>query len=304
MATVNKRIIQGGQAHVINGVSAGGLVTHAIQAGYDDILQHPVDGYMLPMTDLVTEFVRGNFISQDWVQAILLLTGTLGTSVFYQRKSGVADATGYIKHTLYKPVIHKFALTIEHRKYATVNASYECQPASETGGIADLWTQTDGQNAPTQINAARGLEITACALASLSIYHIVRLEFSIELPLMKFSADGDIGYTTIDAVLNGMKAYGTLTFQDADITTSQNKALQLLKAARGALVLSIKQSQGATAKTLTLNGVKFTSLGHNTTAPESGAVPGADEYSMPFIITNNTTTPLTLAGANKIITIA
>jgi len=299
MATVNKRIMQP-QALTINAIAAGGLVRHNIDAGYDDVLQNPVDGFELAMADFLTERVRGTFTSQDWVHLIELLTGTVGTSVFYERKSGTAEATGYMKHTLNNPVIYKMSLNLQHRKYASVDGSYECRAASETEGIADLWEMLDGQATPTAVSALRALEITACTHNSVAIYHCTGLKLDIEMPLMKASNDGDVGYTAVDALLSGIKVSGTLTFQDAGIATAQLRAAVLLAAARANLALTIKQSQGATAKTLTIAGVKFTSVGHDTNSDSKEP----DEFSMPFIITNNATTPLTLAGANKIITIA
>ena len=301
MAIKNYRIFLP-QAHIINGIANGGLVTHRIQAGYDNILQNPVDGLELSMADFITEFVRGDFTSQDWVHIIELLTGTVGTSVFYERKSGTAEASGYIKHTLNNPVIHKMTLVIQHRGYGNISGSYECRAADETKGITDMWVKTDSQNAPTYVSAARGLEITACALGILNVYHVTRLELTIEMSMSKSSQDGDVGYTAVDVFVKS--AYGTLTMQDAEIATSQAKAVQLLKAARGSLVTTIKQSQGATAKTLTIAGVKFTSAGHNTSAPDAGGNPNPDEFSVPFIVTNDVTTQLTLAGTNKIVTIA
>lgn len=301
MATTNKRIYQP-QALTINAIAAGGLVQHRIQAGYDDILQNPVDGQQLAMADFLTEFVRGSFTTQDWVHIIELLTGTVGTSVFYQRKSGVADATGYIKHSLLNPIIHKMSLNITHRKYSTAEGSYECKAADETDGIADLWTMTDTVAAPTFISSDRGCEITACTFGGTpaAIYHVTSLRLDIELPLLKASHDGDKGYTTVETLLNGIRVSGELRMQHAEITTTQIKASALVQAAAGPLVLTVKQSQGAAAKTLTINGVKFTSAGHDTSADSNDP----DEFSLPFMIVNNLALPLTLAGTTKIVTVA
>jgi len=298
MTTVNKRILQP-QAMTINSIAAGGLTQHQIQFGYDNTLQHPIDGLALSQADLVTEFVRGSFTSQDWLHLIELLTGSVGTSVFYQRKSGAAEATGYIKHTLNKPIIHRASLKLTHRAYAEASGSFECMAADETEGISDLWVMTDAQSAPTHVTADRGLEITACVLGSLSLYHVTGLDFELQLPLAKASQDGDVGYTAVDALTTGMTASGTLRLQDAGIVSSQLTVVDMVKAARGSLVLTIKQSQGAAAKTLTIAGVKFTGGGHNTSAGKE-----YDEFSVPFIIANDAGTPLTLAGPNKIITIA
>lgn len=299
MTTVNTRIMQP-QAMTINTIANGGLMTLRLNAGYDNILQTPVDGLELSLIDRLTEFVRGNMTGQDWVHIIELLTGVVGTSVHYQRKSGAEEATGYIKHTITNPVIYKCNLSLQHRGYASAGADFECRAADPTKGIADIWVPLDAQAPPTYISAARGIEITACLHGALAIYHVTRLELNIEMPLIKASQDGDVGYTAVDALLSGIKASGSLTFQDAGITAAQLKAVQLIKAAKAALVLTVKLSQGATAKTLTLANVLFTSLGQDSNADSKDY----DTFNLPFIIANDATTQLTLTGTNKIITIA
>lgn len=299
MSTVNNRVLDP-QALTINAIAAGGITNYQIQIGYDDELQNPVDGHELAMADFLTEFCRGNFSSQDWVHFIELLTGTVGTSVFYERESGKPVATGYLKHTLNNPVIYKTVLNLRHRKYADIQGSFECRAADETEGILDMWTHLSGQAAPTALETLRALEITACTHASAAVYHVVGLTLTVEMRLFKASNDGDIGYTAVEALASGLKVSGSLIFQDASVATAKIKAAALVTAARGSLALTVKQSQGATAKTLTIAGVKFASGSHDTSAGSTAP----DEFSLPFVVTNNFTTPLTLAGANKIITIA
>jgi len=301
MATVNKRAGKA-QAAVINGVDAGGLMVAAIQAGFDDILQSPADGLEIPLIDRATEFVRGSINSQDWVHLVDLLTGVVGTYVFYERKSGVAVATGYIKHTLTAPVIHRCGINLTHRGYGTANADFECKPADETKGVADMWQLADTQAAPSYISAARGLEITACVHdATLTVKHVTGLDFVIAMLMSKASQDGDVGYTAVDAELGGIPPTGTLRFQDSSVKDESTELMaeQLLAAAAGDLVLTVKQSQGATAKTVTIANVVFDSI---DTAPAAGTP--YTEYSMPFRVANDADTPLTLAGTDKIITIA
>jgi len=298
MATVNKRVFKP-QAVTINGVDAGGLMSAQIAAGYDNVPQSPVDGLQIPVIDRVTEFVRGSINSQDWVHLVDLLTGAVGTYVFYERKSGVAEATGYIKHTLTNPVIHRCSMSLLHRAYASVNASFECKAADETKRITDMWVPTDDQAAPTYVDAARGLEITACTHAvGGTVYHVTGLDFELAMQLLRASQDGDVGYTAVDAELGGIPPSGTLRFQDAGIASDKLLAQDLVLAAAGNLVLTVKQSQGATAKTVTIANVVFTGI---------DASPSADgtytEFSLPFVVANDTGTPLTLAGDNKIITI-
>jgi len=299
MTTVNNRVMKP-QAITINTIAAGGLMTLRLLAGYDNVLQTPVDGLQVPMGDRLTEFVRGNMTGQDWLHVIELLTGAVGTSVHYERKSGVAEATGYIKHTLNKPVIHRCGISLMHRGYGSINADFECQAADETEGIADLWVPEDNQAAPTYVSAARGLEITACVHGGdLNIYHVTKLDFNIVMQLLKASQDGDIGYTAVDALLSGIMPSGVLTIQDSEIISAKLKAVEMVQAARGNLVLSIRQAGGAAAKTLTIAGVEFTNLSES-----SDVNADYSSYDVPFIITNNASTPLTLSGPNKILAIA
>ena len=153
MATVNKRAGKA-QAAVINGVDNGGLMSASIQAGYDDINQTPADGLDIPLIDRQTEFVRGSISSQDWTHIIDLLTGAVGTYVFYERKSGVVAATGYILHTLTAPVIQRCGISLNHRGYGVINADFECRAADETKGITDMWAMTDSQSAPAVIKVS------------------------------------------------------------------------------------------------------------------------------------------------------
>jgi len=299
MPTVNQRV---GivQAMAINGVDAGGAMSARISAGYDEILESEPDGLEVPISDRGTQFVRGTISSQDWTEAVNLLTGTVGTYVFYERRSDVVVATGFIKHTITNPVIHNMRIDITKGQYGTVTFDFECKAADPTKTIADMWTMLDGQAAPTYISAARGgWRVTTALLGSLAIYHVTAFSFSLKLNLVKACNDADVAYTCVDARLDGARPTGSITFQDSAITASKVKAQQLLVAARATLVVTVTQSGGVAAKTITIAGVCFDS-GASNAAPNT---PFTD-YTMPFRVTNDTTTQLTLAGTNKIIAIA
>lgn len=298
MATINKRAGQV-QAFVINGIDAGGAMQADIQAGYETPLQTPPDGLQVPLYDRLTEYVRGSITSQDWVHLIELLTGTVGTYVCYERKSGVAEASGYIKHTFNKPVVNQTSISLSHRGYGVCRASFECMAADEDKGMTDMWQTADAQAAPSYITAARGLEILTCAHGAASLYHITGVDLNISAQIAKASQDGDVGYTAVDVLLNGIAVGGTLRLQDRGVATGNLVALNMLKAAAANLVLSIKQSQGAANKTLTIANVIFTGLSDSMSAGNA-----YNEIGLNFVVANNTTTPLTLAGANKIITVA
>lgn len=298
MATVNKRVKKP-QDVVINGVDAGGTMTAMIQFGYENILRSSPDGLEVALQDKEIEFVRGTIVSQDWIQAIELLTGTLGTLVFYESKSGVAAATGYIKHTITNPVIHSFALSFDKGGYATVAYSFECRAADEAKGITDMHAVTDDQAAPTYIAAARGgWRIVTAAHAAASIYHLLSFNFGIAMNIAKACNDADIGYTCVDAEIDNMACGGSISFQDAAIATSIMTVQSLVTAARGTLVITVRQGQGATSKVITIAGVEF-----STGSSDSDVNRPFSQYPVNFNVSNNTTTQLTLEGANKIITI-
>ena len=299
MATVNKRAGLP-QAIVINGVDTGGTMTIAIQAGYDNIMPSNSDGFEVPVKDKEIQFVRGTITTQAWTLALDILTGTVGTYIFYERKSGVAAATGYIKHTITNPVVYGFNIGLNQAGYATATLTFECKAADETEGIAAMWAMTDTQAAPTAIiDAKGGYRIKTTVHGAVSIYHVTAFSFGISMPLDKACNDGDVGYTAVDARLSELVCNGSLSFQDAEITSSKLKAMDLVLASPASLVLNVAQGQGAADKVITIARADFDNLGSNADAksPYSG-------YTLPFDVANDTGTPLTLAGDNKILTIA
>lgn len=306
MATVNNRVAIP-QATVINGIDAGGAMTARINAGYDTIHRSAPDGLEVPMKDREVQFVRGTITTQDWSHVVELLTGTVGTYVFYERKSGVPVETGYIQHTITNPVIHRISLTFNQGGYGTITFDFECLAADETKAIADMWGLVDSQAAPSYVTAARGgFRIESAkhghetpTPAWQDIYHVTRFEFTMTLKLVKACNDLDIAYTCVDARLDGLTLTGSITFQDAAITGAILVAQALIAAARDLLVIVTHQSQGAADKTITIAGVDFNSIVNTSDA-------NADftEYTAEFEVSNNETTQLTLAGTNKIVEIA
>jgi hypothetical protein len=305
MATVNKRskLLL---SNVINGVTAGGATVARIDAGYDEIVKSTPDGLQIPFVERATQFVRGSQTWECWAELINLLTGTVGSSVFYERKSGIAAATGYVKHQINNPVIYRANLNQSKGQYMTATAEFECRFASETAIISDVWAMTDSQAAPTFNVAARGgwriisATFTPASSSAINLYHLLSFNFSIALALAKASNDSDKGYTAVDADLEaGVDCSGSLTLEDSTVASSVILAAQLLLAARGTLVLTVAQGAGAANKTITINGVQFGSGGRSLDAGKP-----FNDGSIGFTVTNNSTTPLTLAGANKIIAIA
>ncbi len=302
MVTVNERV-KIPQASVINGVDAGGVMTAVITEGFENVMRSAPDGLQLPTIDREIQFCRGVITTQDWVEAIGLLTGTVGTYVFYERKSGAA-ATGYIEHTITAPVIHRISIRLTKAGFAQVEFAFECRAADETKTIADMHAMADDHAAPTDITSARGgYRVVTTAHGAVSIYHVTAFEFSLAMKLVKACNDADVAYTCVEANLAGMTAAGSIGFQDSEIATAKLKCQALLLAVAGDLVLTVLQSQGATNKVITIANVVFLSAGEN-----SNVEADFTGYTAQYDIANDPGTPLTLEGsgeplANKIITI-
>ena len=240
-------------------------------------------------------------MTQDWTHLVDLLTGTLGTLVFYERKSGVAAATGYVKHTITNPVIHNARLSMNQKGYMTVSFDFECKATDETSTIADMWAMADSEAAPTYVTAARGgWRVETCLHAAVSVYHVTAFDFAITMQLLKACNDADVAYTAVDPREDGMRTAGSISFEDAGVkaVTFELKCQELLLAAAASLVITVTQSAGATSKVITIARVIF------ATAGASGNVQGDySGYRTNFEVTNDPDTPLTFAGANKIVTI-
>ena len=243
MATVNNRV-SNPQGSVINGLDAGGLMSANISEGYENILKSSPDGLQVPLKDREVQFCRGSVVTQDWPHAVALLTGTATTYIFYERKSGVAEATGFIKHTITAPIIHRMTLTFTKGGYATVSFDFECRAADPTKTIADMHAYLDSQAAPSYITAALGgYRITSLLHGSQAIKHVMGLTVNITTQLVKACNDGDIANTCVDARLDGLTCDGSVTFQDAGITTNVMLAQTLVLAAKASLVATIVPSK-------------------------------------------------------------
>ena len=299
MATVNERRKKI-YAPTINGVDAGGAMSMTLNYGYDGVYRSSPDGLGgPPLLDREIEFCRGTLITQDWIEAINLLTGAVGTYVCSERISGVAAATGYTLHTITAPVVHRMSLNYAKGQYSTISLDFECKAADETKGFAAMYAATDSQAAPTYLTAARGgYRIATAAHGATSIYHVMGLNLSIALPLVRECNDGDVGYTAVDAEDDNMAINGSITFQDRSVTATEVLGVTLAEAARGSLVLSVVQGAAGAAKTVTIAGVVFTGGGDNLDVNSP-----FNATTLNFDVSNDTTTILSLAGDNKILTI-
>ena len=280
---------------IINGTDPGGLMVASIQAGYDNIITAPSDGYTFPMSDRFTEFVRGSVTSQDWTELILMYLGTIGTYVFYEKESGTQTAPDettatYTLHTLLAPVIHTASLNLAHRGRGTFSFGFECKAADTDDGIAEEWVILAAQAKPAAATAyAPALEITA-AVHTVPFYHVLGLTLNWSGQLTRFSGDGDTGYTAVDTIWGGVPITGTITVQDS-VTM-----LTILANAEADLVLTVKQAQGAAAKTLTIKNVVFTNVSSDSSADGSYTA-----YALDFYSNSDATTPLEMATAVLIV---
>jgi hypothetical protein len=185
-------------------------------------------------------------------------------------------------------------------QYSDCTIGFECKAADETKGFDDMYASTDAQAAGSYSAAARGgYRIATAAHGAQSIYHVMGLTLSISIPLVRACNDGDVGYTCVDVEEDGYAINGSLTFQDRSISAAEVLGVLLADAARASLVCSIVQGQGAAAKTLTIAGVEFTTANDNLDANSP-----FNATTLNFNVTNSTGTILSLAGDNKILTIA
>jgi len=301
MTTVNKRVYSP-QAHTLNGIDAGGEVGVLIDEGYDDEMEAQPGDLAVGVVDRATQFHRGQITTQDWIHMIDLLTGTVGNYVFWQRKSGAAAATGYVKHTITNPKIWQTQLRMNQKGYLECVADYECMAASEAATIKDMHAMTDSQAAPTGLAAARGgWRVTTATHGSISIYHLTGFDVMITAGLLKASNDADVAYTAVDVREDGLRVSGSLSFEDMSVkaVSLELKSQELLLAAAGSLAIRVVQSAGATSKDIT---IARTIIMRSTV--RGGTRPGYTGVQASWRQTNDPTTPLTLAGTNKIIVIA
>ncbi len=131
------------------------------------------------------------------------------------------------------------------------------------------------------------------------IGHVLSFNVDITIPLVKACNDADLGYTAVDALPEaGMSVNGSLVTQDHSVTASAMLASRLVAAGRKSLQLTVKSSEGAASKVITIAGVLFGTLAQN---PTGDGRYNADTLN--FMVGNSTVTPLTLTGDNKLITI-
>lgn len=302
MTLVNNRVGKP-QAFVINGIDAGGAMSLSGQEGYEEITRGSADGFGAQVVERETQFCRGTSVTQDMVHLIDLLTGTLGTYVCYERKSGAPEATGYIKHTFTNPIIHRVNFSQKQGSFVTIKADFECRAATETATVADMHSILDSQAAPTwTVPILGGYRVVSALYGTgpgIAIHHVTDFDFSITLQLAKACNDGDLAYTAVDAYLDGMQTAGSIGFQDSGIASSKLTSQQLLLASIANLVLTVKQSQGAANKIITIARALFLTAGGNSDTTKQYS-----DYKATFEVSNLLATPLTLAGTNKIIAIA
>lgn len=305
MATVNKRskLLF---STIINGITAGGATLARIDAGYDEIVRSVADGTQVPYIERACQFVRGSQAWEDWTDAIGILTGTVGTSVFHERKSGTAAATGFIKHTLNNPVVHRFTLSQRQGQYLVASADFECRFASDTAQITDVWQMLDTQAAPSHPTAVRGgwrvvsAVFTPAGGSAINLYHVLSFNFDLAIRLVKACNDADKGYTAVDADIEaGIEAGGSISLEDSTIESTAILAARLVLAAKGTLVLTVLTGEGGANKTITIKGCQFGSGGRSLDPSKA-----FNDGSLGFTVANSSSTPLTLTGTDKIIAVA
>ena len=298
-ATINTRSLQAFHGGALvgtdnfvggTGYSAGGLMSYAMQFGYDDIVVAPADGLSFPEVDRLGQFCRGTITCQDWTEVINVLNNVTTSYVFYSRESGL---TSFSKYTLTAPVVYAASFSFTHRGYASCTWNFETRAASEAVGFSAAFgvDNATGTAPAATLTTARGIEITAAqhATDTTDINHVTNLTCNIAGRLVKASQDGDVGYTAVDVVWGGAPMGGSITFQDS-ADSNVVKAVTLAGLAEEDLTVTIKQSQ-AGSKSLVLKNCVFTDGAANYT--NDGTYAG---YTMNFILNSDQTTPIGTAG--------
>lgn len=267
----------------VNGVAHGGLVSGAIQYGKDKIVRSSGDNQILEEVDVFINFVRGTITSQDWPDVISLLTGTVGTYIFYEKESGLATVT---KNTLNLPVIHRADFSLTNFSPAQITWGFECRGTLNDDVITDMWGRLKTQVAPAvELTTSRGDKITAAVHGVTAIQHVTGLTFSLNANLVIGTpGDGDTCYVAVD-LANPFSFSGSITTQDLDSALSLNEI-----GTPAALAVTVHQMSQAAAKTITFANVLFGSNSANLGQGHTG-------YTIGFIVNSPSATPLTLATA-------
>jgi len=301
MAIVNNRLLHAAHlsdlsdvAGIINGIDAGGLMSASIQAGFDDVIAAGYDGFSMPEVDRFTQFVRGSVITQDWIEVLNILAGTVSRYTFYERNSG---GPTFRRNELQWPYIHAASINLAHRGRADCSFNFECWFDNTNSDISKIWTTSDlisDSTVSDTIAYSPGLEIETCihdpGVGDSDIYHVLGFSMTIAGQLSRASADSDVGYTAVDIGWGGQPISGTLTIQDAE------RHHTLLAAGKADLILVIKMAQGAASKTLTVKDVVFTNLDSTS---NSGA--GYTGYTLNWVQTSLQATGYGYAADNPFV---
>jgi len=303
MANENKWIL-GLLGNKINGIDEGGPMSIVLDEGYAEIYRSPGDGNQVAVVERNAQYVRGVVVTQDWLTVLSLLTGTLGTYVYYVRNSGVAAATGYTKHTLTNPVIYAVSIKQSQGSNITVTFSFECRFATAAATISTVHAVLIGQALPAQIdperNGWRVLSTVHGVNPAINLFHVTAFDFGMALPLARASNDAWKGHGAVDVDLEGgLSPKGSISAQDFDAATAAEKKSQLLLAARGPLIITLTSEGGAANKVVTIAGVVFIEGSSNFSSDRTKYA----DWTLNYEVSNDLALPLTLAGDNNIITI-
>lgn len=290
MTTTNKRTHKIFNI-MVNGVAVGGTTMLSLTKSYAQNLTTPADGLQLPLRDRFVQQCSGSLTTHDWSLYSSLLTGAVGTLTGYERNSGVAEATGYTKHTVTNPIFNRFALNFKKNQYATLAADFQCKAADDTKGFLDAHTAQSGQEKPDhQAAGYGGFKLKSLSHGgSASLKHVQSLTLDIAIPLLTASDDGDIGYTLVEQDLSNIMPTGSVTVQDTQIGTSNLVADDFLEADADDLELTVAQGSGGSDKVLTISGVQFSGDTINWSNN------GFNSVTLPFYISNDPDDVITLA---------
>lgn len=278
---------------VINGVSIGGLTTVSYEEGYDNTIEASGEGQTFPTKDRRGQYCRGSIGCQDYTKMLEILTATLDDFVVYERISGAAT---FLKHTFTNPVVSAVSLKISNNQYSGITTKFECRASTATDTVSAMHATESAQTLPSATTTEYGgYQISSVVLGSLSISHATAVTLDLSATVIKSFGDDDLAYTAVDRIDDAIAASGSLSFEAGFVTNSMISQ-QLLLAAVGNLVITVKKAGGATNKVITIKNVMFS--GNSANAAQKAYT----NNSAKFTIAGNES--LTLTGATAAIIIA
>ena len=249
----NRRVFQA-QGLTTNAVAVGGLADVAADAGYTDVIRSTPDGAIgTEDVDRAGLNVDVSMNCTDVSKGNAILAAAVGDTLFYGRESGAAT---WQKRTLVGVVWHGLDMDLAKVTDGRMSLRGALRFASGTTTLGQVIVATGEQTqAPTITYPARVFRPNTAIFnpgTEIPAKNLVSVRLSLSGNLLQDYGDDDLGMTAVDiAGWNDLQV--TLVHRDASEANGEDRAVQLLKAGRGVLTVTLLGRGGAANKTLTIN---------------------------------------------------